>query len=56
MVNGDVVQEHILRPGDVIALSDILLVYGEGMEDRHATDVWPQNEDIASTLLRPPSE
>lgn len=56
MVNGEVIKEYILRPGDVIALSDILLVYGEGMEDRKATDIWPTNDEMASTLVRPTDE
>lgn len=29
-VNGEVTREHVLRPGDVIALSDVMLIYGEG--------------------------
>ena len=31
-VNGEPVNEHILHPGDVIALSDALLIFGEGNE------------------------
>ena len=44
-VNGETVSEHVLRPGDVIALSDVLLVYAEGGDadeakaDRTTTDV-----------------
>lgn len=33
MINGAVVNERMLRSGDVIALSDVMLVYGEGNED-----------------------
>jgi hypothetical protein len=51
-VNGTAVKEHILKPGDVIALSDVLLVYGEGLDDRVGKDFWPNDDDMASTLLR----
>ncbi len=42
-VNGDVVAERVLQAGDVIALSDALLIYAEGNErgaggDAHNTD------------------
>ncbi len=33
-VNGEVTREHVLRPGDVIALSDVMLIYGEGSDQR----------------------
>lgn len=33
-VNGQTVTVHALQPGDVIALSDTLIIYGEGREDR----------------------
>lgn len=51
MVNGDPVQEHVLRPGDVIALSDVLLVYGEGRETPAASVGIYEDGD---TLLKPP--
>lgn len=56
LVNGDAIQEHILRPGDVISLSDVLLVYGEGLDDRAAIELWPENDEMASTMLRPKNE
>jgi hypothetical protein len=51
-VNGAVTQEHVLRPGDVIALSDVLLVYGEG---REALAGGPPAvaEETDTTLLKP---
>jgi hypothetical protein len=33
-VNGEATREHVLRPGDVIALSDVMLIYGEGSDPR----------------------
>lgn len=33
-VNGETTREHVLRPGDVIALSDVMLIYGEGSDQR----------------------
>jgi hypothetical protein len=53
IVNGMVTKEHILRPGDVIALSEVLLVYGEGRDENFASELWPEDEEAASTLLRP---
>lgn len=52
-VNGARVQEHVLRPGDVIGLSDVLLVYGEGREELSATDSSPDREEMDSTMLKP---
>ncbi len=52
-VNGEPVQEHILRPGDVIALSDILLVYGEGRDDFAEGPELPGNDEMDSTMLKP---
>lgn len=50
-VNGERVQEHVLRPGDVIALSDVLLIYGE---ERSDTDSNPsQTAPVSSTMLKP---
>jgi hypothetical protein len=33
-VNGEPAREHVLRPGDVIALSDVMMIYGEGRDSR----------------------
>ena len=33
-VNGEAVHEAVLRPGDVLAFSDVFCVYGEGHEER----------------------
>lgn len=52
-VNGARVQEHVLRPGDVIGLSDVLLVYGEGREDLSVTDTSSDREEMDSTLFKP---
>ncbi len=37
-VNGVPVTEHVLRPGDVVALSDATLIYGEGPAASAVTD------------------
>lgn len=51
-VNGKRVQEHVLRPGDVIAFSDILMVYGEGRDEPGVTN--PAEADgMDSTMLQP---
>lgn len=52
-VNGMQAQEHILRPGDVIALSDILLVYGEGREEILGTPIPGEHSEMDSTMLKP---
>lgn len=52
-VNGEAIHEHILRPGDVIALSDVFLVYGEGREDIVNPLDSSTNEEMGSTLLKP---
>jgi hypothetical protein len=51
LVNGEPIQERVLRPGDVIALSDVLLVYGEGRD--MPAPVNPGDGDVADTLLKP---
>lgn len=51
-VNGVPVEEHVLRPGDVIALSDVLLVYGEGRDEQPSSPL--QEIEEQHTLLRPP--
>lgn len=51
-VNGVRIQEHVLRPGDVVALSDILLVYGEGRDEPGGAN--PAAADgMDSTMLKP---
>lgn len=52
-VNGQKAREYILRPGDVIALSDIFLVYGEGREDVLASPAFPHSDEMESTQLKP---
>ena len=52
-VNGSPTQEHILRPGDVIALSDIFLVYGEGRDDMINIPSFAEHDEMDSTLLKP---
>ena len=52
-VNGSQIQEHILRPGDVIALSDLFLVYGEGREDMMGLSSFDEQDEMDSTMLKP---
>ena len=52
-VNGQQIQEHVLRPGDVIALSDIFLVYGEGRDTLAATSAPSDGEEMDTTMLKP---
>lgn len=52
-VNGMTTREHILRPGDVIALSDVMLVYGEGREDLLVAPPEDDDEALDTTLLKP---
>lgn len=51
LVNGDQVEEHVLRPGDVIALSDVLLIYGE--ERRNKGEDQSETAPASSTMLKP---
>jgi pSer/pThr/pTyr-binding forkhead associated (FHA) protein len=52
-VNGSSIQEHVLRPGDVIGFSDILVVYGEG-RDKELSDVSiSADEEMDTTMLKP---
>ncbi len=55
LVNGVQVQEHVLRPGDVISFSDILLVYGEGRDEGLSIPPASEdsNEELDTTLLKP---
>jgi hypothetical protein len=52
-VNGTPVAEHILRPGDVIALSDVFLVYGEGRDDILSVSSFTEQDEMDSTMLKP---
>ncbi len=52
-VNGVKTAEHILRPGDVITLSDIFLVYGEGRDEGLAAPLPVESDEGDSTLLKP---
>lgn len=52
-VNGVKVSEHILRPSDVITLSDIFLVYGEGRDEGLAVSHPIDSDESGSTLLKP---
>lgn len=55
LVNGEPVHEHTLYPGDVIALSEIFLVYGEGRDEisREVGDL--EDDDMDTTMLKPAS-
>lgn len=53
VVNGTRIREHILRPGDVIALSDVLMVYGEGRDDVQDVVSFDESEGMDSTMLKP---
>jgi len=52
-VNGMTTREHVLRPGDVIALSDAMLVYGEGRDDLLAVMPESDGEELDTTQLKP---
>ncbi|MCP5098431.1 MAG: DUF3662 domain-containing protein [Chloroflexi bacterium] len=47
-VNGDVVTEHVLQPGDVIGVSDVMLIYGEG-DSRVHRPIQSDSDDSADT-------
>jgi hypothetical protein len=53
-VNGEAVSEHILQQGDVIALSDALLIYAEGRE-RDEIPRPEKTEDDSNTQVLPPA-
>jgi hypothetical protein len=53
LVNGEPVEEQVLRPGDVIALSDVLLIYGE---ERQAGESGQSETAPASSTMLKPSE
>lgn len=53
-VNNQTVNETVLHSGDVIGLSDVMLIYGEGeTQQRHRPR--PTNDLTDETQLRPPS-
>lgn len=52
-VNGSLIREHILRPGDVISLSDVLLVYGEGRDAPLGDLIAVSDEELDTTQLKP---
>ncbi|RMG92546.1 MAG: DUF2662 domain-containing protein [Chloroflexi bacterium] len=56
-VNGEPVTEYVLHPGDVIALSDTLLIYGEGNTGPHKPQANrpPANDEDDSTMILPRS-
>lgn len=51
-VNGRAVRECVLQPGDVIRLSDELLIYGEGEEGGKRPSL-PRDDDDDTTLIHP---
>jgi len=53
VVNGRPAREHILRSGDVIALSDVMLVYGEGRDAPLGELASAVNEELDTTQLKP---
>jgi hypothetical protein len=52
LVNNQPVVEHALQPGDVIALSDVYLVYGEGETGPHRPV--DAEADANTTMVMPP--
>ena len=54
-VNGETITECVLQPGDVIALSDTLIIYGEGSEDKPPRPS-SSSDGSTGTLLLPPQE
>ena len=52
-VNGVPAREHVLRPGDVIALSDIMLVYGEGRDEPRGDAPLFADEELDTTMQKP---
>lgn len=53
VVNGQPAREHILRSGDVIALSDVMLVYGEGRDAPLGELASTVDEELDTTQLKP---
>ena len=52
-VNSVPTREHILRSGDVIALGDVLLVYGEGRDGPLAELAVAPDEELDTTQMKP---
>ncbi|WP_420642817.1 FhaA domain-containing protein [Candidatus Leptofilum sp.] len=53
-VNNQPINETVLKSGDVIALSDVLLIYGEG--DTQPRPSRPTNNLVDETQIRPPAK
>lgn len=53
-VNGQPVQEYVLQPGDVISLSEVKIIYGEGQEEPGGKKRTERAFDEEETLSRPP--
>jgi pSer/pThr/pTyr-binding forkhead associated (FHA) protein len=53
LVNGHPISEQVLRSGDVIALSDALLVYGEGNDEKLQQQAI-SDDDTGHTLVYKP--
>jgi pSer/pThr/pTyr-binding forkhead associated (FHA) protein len=51
-VNGQSVTEYVLQAGDVIALSNVSIIYGEGLEKRSRRST---GDSTDQTLLMPKS-
>jgi hypothetical protein len=52
-VNDQPVQEVVLRPGDVIGLSDVLLIYGEGRDEIFpAAEADEEGETLLKSVLK----
>lgn len=49
-VNGQPILEQILQPGDVLSLSEVLLIYGEGFDAQADSDY--SSDDDNKTLVR----
>jgi len=52
-VNGQQVTEYVLQPGDVIALSEAKIIYGEGREERGKPPA--SGREIDQTMIMPKS-
>lgn len=51
-VNGRPITEHVLKPGDVIHLSDVALIYGEGGEGMERPFTTPDLDDPTLAMRR----
>ena len=52
-VNGEPTRESVLQPGDVIALSDAMLIYGEGIEREAARDAGRTDDPADTQVISP---